>query len=88
MDFNTLDPIDFILFAGLFITGFFLLLAFTIRKTKGLFFSRSPQRFLKDQDDPRYKTERQVGLAFSTFVLHYFPPLFLAFLILSLLWFL
>ena len=48
MDFNTLDPIDFILFAGLFITGFFLLLAFTIRKTKGLFFSRSPQRFLNE----------------------------------------
>lgn len=88
MEIGVSSPISLILFSGLFITSFFLLLALIMKQTKGLFFSRSPQRFIKDQDNPRYERERQVGLAFSSFVLHYFPPLFLAFLIISFLWFL
>lgn len=85
MDFAFANPLSLFLFAGLFVTGFLLLLALMIRLTHGLFFSRTPKRFLEDQNDPRYDNERRVGLAFSRFVLHYLPPFFLGFLILSLL---
>ena len=85
MDFAFTNPLSLFLFAGLFVTGFLLLLALMIRLTHGLFFSRTPKRFLEDQNDPRYGDERRVGLAFSRFALHYLPPFFLGFLILSLL---
>ena len=85
MDFAFANPLALFLFAGLFVTGFLLLLALMIRLTHGLFFSRTPKRFLENQNDPRYDHERRVGLAFSRFVLRYLPPFFLGFLILSLL---
>lgn len=49
MDFAFSNPLSLFLYAGLFITGFLLLLALMIRLTHGLFFSRTPKRFLEDQ---------------------------------------
>lgn len=83
MDFAFSNPLSLFLYGGLFVTGFLLLLALMIRLTHGLFFSRTPKRFLEDQNDPRYDHERRAGLAFSHFVLCYLPPFFLGFLILS-----
>lgn len=85
MDFDLGNPLTLFLFAGVLVTGFLLLFALLIRVTHGLFFSRPPERFLQDQTDPRYEAERQAGQAFSRWVLHYLPPFFFAFLLLSLL---
>lgn len=70
---------------GFVFTGILLLLALLIRYvTEGLFFSRTPQRFVQDKKNPFYDNERAVGNQFSSWVLHYLPALCLACLLLFL----
>jgi hypothetical protein len=70
-----------LLLAGLILTGLLLLVAWPLRFTGGLFWSRTIHGFFKDRADPRYEAERKTGLAFQQFVFHYIPPFFIIFLL-------
>lgn len=82
--FAGMDLITVLIFSGLFATTTLLALALAAKWSGGLFFSRMPQQFQKDRNDPRFELERRTGQAYSRFVLKYVPPFFIGFLLLSL----
>ncbi|MGM0240897.1 hypothetical protein [Enterococcus sp. AZ103] len=73
---------------GILITTFFFLLALSINRTNGLFFSRLPKQFLKDSNNPQYELEREFGKKFVAIVFKIFPPIFLGFVFILILSFL
>ena len=78
----TIETITALLITLLLISGVFTLIAFVTTLTGGLFFSRTPDQFKRDLNDPRYDTEKRIGLRFSKFIFTYITPLFIAALIL------
>lgn len=74
-----------IAFAGILGTGPFLLCAFLMKLTNGLFLSRLPHQFVQDRHDPQYEHERQAGQRFSKLAFKYLPPFFIGFLLILLL---
>lgn len=70
-----------ICFCGTLFSGFLLLMAVITKITNGLFFSRMPQEFIRDQSDPRFDVEGKAGQLFSRVILKYVPPFFIAFLL-------
>lgn len=66
----------------LLVSGLFTLIAFLTTLTGGLFFSRTPDQFKRDLNDPHYDTETRIGLHFTRFIFTYITPLFIAALIL------
>lgn len=67
-----------LLFASLVLLG----LSVLIQTTNGLFWSRRPQEFLSDREDPIFETERQVGQWLSEVLLKYVPKVAITLLIL------
>lgn len=51
------------------------------RATGGLFWSRPPQNYFRDKNDPRFELERKVGIRFSDAILMYIPPVSIGLLI-------
>lgn len=76
-----LDHLTVLLFVGLAITGFLLLLAILLQITRGLFWARSPQKFKEDVTKSAYKKEREIGLRISHLLFVVVPPFFVAFLL-------
>ncbi|MCH4167608.1 MAG: hypothetical protein LKF42_00010 [Streptococcaceae bacterium] len=71
MDDLIIGLIAILLFFSLILIG----IGYITRLTGGLFWSRSPQTYLRDLKDPRFIKEREVGNQLSTFLLKYIPPI-------------
>ncbi len=67
-----------LLFASLVLLG----LSVLIQATNGLFWSRRPQEFLSDREDPNFEVERQVGRRLSEITFKYVPKVTITLLIL------
>lgn len=60
-------------------------IGFILKMTDGLFWARFPRDFIKDQENPDFEREREVGMNFSRWILRYVPPVSLVLLVLLLL---
>ena len=74
--------LETLVYVGVFGTGLLLMLAWSLKKTSGLFFARSLNSFREDREKPEFERERRVGQLFSTKVLKYVPPFFIGFVLL------
>ncbi|MGI6156268.1 MAG: hypothetical protein ACOYEB_10130 [Enterococcus lemanii] len=66
----------------LFFSFILIGLAFILKQTKGLFWARPPQNFLRDRDKPINEAERIIGQRVATAILSFVPLVFIFLLIL------
>ena len=86
--FEATDLLTIFIFLGTFISGLLLTCAFFMKISNGLFFSRTIEQYKKDQYDPRFEKEQNIGKTFTRITFKYVPPFFTSFLILLILKFL
>ncbi|WP_265459640.1 hypothetical protein [Enterococcus sp. HY326] len=79
-----IEIVIYVGYAGLLATGFLLVLAALMKKTHGLFWSRTPQEFIEDANNPKFDIEKSVGNKFIKVVFKYVPPFFIGFLLILL----
>lgn len=80
--FADMDFLSLFILSGVFTTGLLLISALFMKKSGGLFFSRTISQYEEDQKNPKFENERQLGKRVTTFIMKYVPPIFIAFLIL------
>lgn len=80
-DFNSLDSLTVLLFSGFLLTSILMLCALIMKRTNGLFLSRTPNQFKLDRNNPDYEKERQWGQRMATFIFTYISPIFIGFLV-------
>lgn len=77
-----MDSLTIILLVMFLFSLLLIAIGLITRWTGGLFFSRSPERFIKDKNDPICQSERQAGIRLSNILLKYEPPITIALVIL------
>ncbi|MHC5372176.1 hypothetical protein ACYSNU_00085 [Enterococcus sp. LJL120] len=65
----------------LFMCAVLIGLAFVMRATGGLFWSRTLNQFQRDRNDPKYQLERNVGTGASALILKIISPIAIALVI-------
>lgn len=83
--FQSGDTVTNWLFLGVSISGLLLAIGFFMKRSDGLFFSRTITQYKRDKNNPEYERERYVGKTTSEYILKYIPPVFMGFLMLLIL---